>query len=272
MTGDPNLEGVARVDRRLRGRWAEFEGRRGAVQQRRPSREPRPLLAAALNPKGRIGFVHPNVAWPINNPKDRRHALASQFAAVRCPGVRVSGVSAAPVLDARTPLFTTDVITGRRCVESDAKAVCAQAGLTRRVDAVAELADDSAPTAVVRVRRGVPTSRVPRVAGVPLRAAIDSSVDGRIDTDSSTHPRHALVVERGTGRSDAAKAARFADRALSVVVSACGHERNTNQDCGREKTTLNRDAHADPLGANPSTHVGTRQRRRVSVPGAEHDR
>jgi hypothetical protein len=238
MTGEVGLHGVARSDRRLRGTWAEFEGRRGAVQQRHPIREPRPLLAAALNPKWRIGFVHPNVAWPINNPEDRRHALASQFAAVRCPGVWVSGVSSTPVLDARTPLFTADVITSRRGVESDAETLRAQARLTRRVDAVAELADGSAATAVVRVRRGVSTSCVPRVAGVPHRPAVDRGVDASIDTDGSTHARHALVVGRVTGRADAAKTSRFADRALSVVVSACaGYEQCEHE--GAHHQTIN---------------------------------
>mgnify|MGYP000854698378 CR=1 FL=1 len=245
MTGEASSDRASRIDRKV------GEGTRlGAcclkeLRQGPFVRKPAPgLLAAALNPERSIGLVDLNIARSVKYAV-RRHALAAQFAAVRCPGVRVSGVSAAPVLDARTPLFTADVITGRRGVESDAKAVCAQAGLTRRVDALAKLADDSAATAVVGVGRGVSTSRVPRVAGVTVRAAVGGCVDGRIDTDGSAHPRHALVVERGTGRSDAAKTARFADWALSVVVSACGHERHTNQDCGREKTRLNRDVHAD---------------------------
>jgi hypothetical protein len=209
-----------------------------ALQQRQSIRETRaPLFAAALNPESRIGFVHPNVAGTVGY-EDGRHALAGQFAAVRRPGVRVSGVSATPVRDARTPLFTADVITGRRGVESDAETLRAQARLTRRVDAVAELADDSAATAVVGVGRGVSTSRVPRVAGVTVRAAVDGCVDGRIDTDGSTHPRHALVRGQGTGGTCTAETARFADRALAVVVSACaGHEQGEHQ--GAQIQTIN---------------------------------
>ena len=247
MTGEARSDWACRIDRTVGERWAGLDGRCriNARQKRRSMREPMaPLLAAALNPKRAVCLVHLNVARTVVD-EDGRHALAVGVRTVNSKGEWVPGVCATFVLDACAPLFTTDVITGRCRVEADAKTLCTQARLTRRVDAVAEPAEVPAAAAVVGVRRGVSTSSVPCVTRVTIRAAIDHGVDGPVDTDGSTHSRDALVVGRGTGRSDAAKTARFADRALSVVVSACGHERHTNQDCGREKTTLNRDVHAD---------------------------
>ena len=245
MTGEASSDWAGRIERRVGERSARLEGRCriNALQPRRSMREPRaPLFAAALNPKCGIGFVHPNVAGTVFD-EDGRHALAGQFAAVRRPGERPAGTLATSVLGTRSTLLTADLIAGRERPDSRHATHRTESRLAHRVDAGAEAADVAASATVIRVGCRVSTARVGRWGD-----GVGAHVHGRVEhcgVRRATNTSHALIRRDRARRTDVARASSRPDATLVVVVSTRGHERHTNQDCGREKTTLNRDAHAD---------------------------
>ena len=204
-------------------------------------RGPRPLLAAALNPERAVGrVVYPNVAGTVGY-EDGRHALAGQFAAVRRPRERPSGALATSVLDTRPSLLAADQVTRRRRTGSDHQTHGTQSWLARRVDAGAETADVAASATVTRIGRGISASRIWRW-GVGVHGRVEHrGVRRRGATDASD----ASIGRDRARRADVTRASSRPDTAFVVVVSTRGHEHHTDQDCGREQTTLNRDVHAD---------------------------
>ena len=216
-------------------------------------RKQRPLLAAASNPKRRVDrFVYSDVAWPINDPEDRRHAFASRLVAVRCPGERPSGALATSVLDTRSPLLAADQVTRRRRTGADHQTHGTQSRLARRVDAGAEAANVAASATVIRVGCRVSTARVGRWGD-----GVGACVHGRVEhrgVRRATNTSHALIRRDRARRTDVTHTSSHPDAAFVVVVSTRGCHEETNREQEGREMGFDRKGHGEKP-RRPTSHA-----------------